>query len=90
MLMLVRLRILPLVNDEDVVPIDSMQALKLMLMAIRDENAGKLDTAGVLEGKAVYLMNNRASINKRSGGTPTIINVDYRTSLGRFLNRGVL
>jgi hypothetical protein len=89
-LMLVRLRVLPLVHDDDVVPIDSMQALKLMMMAIRDENAGKIDTASAFEGKAIYLMNNRASANHLSGGAPVVINVDYRTSLGRALNRGVL
>lgn len=89
-LMLVRLRILPLVNDDDVVPIDSMQALKLMMMAIRDENAGKIDTAAAFEGKAIYLMNNRATANSVTGSSVTIINMDYRTSLGRHLNRGVL
>jgi len=89
-LLLVRLRVLDLLNDDDVVPLDSMQALKLMMMAIRDENAGRLDTAGAYEGKAIDLMDNRTEANTTAGSPPTIINVDHRMSLGRTHNTGMI
>lgn len=90
LLALVRLRHVPLVDASDILPIDSMQALKLMVMALREENAGNLQGAVNLEERAVKVMQNREKARTVSDGTPVIINSEYRTSVGRHLNRGGL
>ncbi len=90
LLALVRLRFAKLVDPEDVVPVPSIPALKLMLMALREENAGNLQGAVAFEAKAKMVLMDRQASGLTRGGTPVIINVDYRTSLGRYLNRGVL
>lgn len=90
LLALVRLRFAHLVEPEDMVPVPSIQALKLMLMALREENTGNLQAAMAYEGKAKMVLMERQASGLTRGGTPVIVNVDYRTSLGRYLNRGVL
>jgi len=85
LLALVRLRFADLTDAEDIVPVPSMQALKLMLMALREENVMNMQGAAAYEGKARDVLEKRqASGLTRSGSPPTIINVDYRTSLGRY------
>ena len=87
-LALVKLRHVPLVDADDILPIDSVQALKLMVMALREENAGNLAGADVYESKALAVMLNREKSWTQSDGVPVIYNSDYRTSLGRKMNRG--
>jgi hypothetical protein len=89
-LALARLRFVPLSDGDDVLPIDNPTALKLMIMAIREENAGNFQGSVSYEAKARLAMQSRESATTVSGGAPTIINVDYRTSLGRYLNRSPL
>lgn len=86
-LALVKMRCVPLVDADDILPIDSLQALKLMVMAIREENAGNLQGSANLEGQAVSVMLKREKSRLQSDGVPAILNVDYRCSLGRHLNR---
>lgn len=87
-LALVRLRFTKLVDPEDELPIDSMQALKLMVMAIREENAGNLQTAVDYTAHARSILSNREKSRTVADGMPTVLNVDYRISLGRALNPG--
>ena len=89
-LALVRLRFVPLVNATDELPIDSIQALKLMVMAIREENAGNLQGALNYSAQAIKVLSDREKSRIMSDGMPTILNVDYRASTGRALNRGGL
>ena len=88
-LALVKLRHVPLVHEDDILPIDSMQALKLMIMALREEDAQNVQGAMVFEEKAKLVMGKREAARTRTDGTPTILNVDYRTSLGRAFRRRV-
>lgn len=83
----VKMRHVPLVDGDDILPIDSLQALKLMVMALKEENAGNVAGAEVFEGKALAVMLNRERSRTASSGPPAIFNSDYRTSLGRKLNR---
>ncbi len=89
-LALVRLRPVPLVDGTDILYIDSMQALKLMVMAITEENKGNLQGALNFESQAVAVMQKRERARLQAAGAPVILNVDYRLSTGRYLNRGGL
>lgn len=55
-LALVKLGYVPLSRDNDVLPIDSVDAIKLMSMAIEEENAKNIMEAEALEVKAVRLL----------------------------------
>lgn len=89
-LALVRMRFATLTEPEDILPIDSMQALKFMVMAIREENMGNLDMAAGLEIKARMVMEARQHANTMSSGTQIVYDVDYRESLGRTMNTSVI
>jgi hypothetical protein len=89
-LALVKMRRVNLSQDTDILPIDSVQALKLMCMAIRQENAGDLQGAVAYAEQAKFIMGDREKARKMTDGTPVIMNRCYRTSLGRHLNRGRL
>ena len=82
------MRHVPLVDGDDILPIDSLQALKLMVMALKEENAGNVAGAEMFEGKALAVMLNRERSRTQSDGVPVIYNTDYRLSLGRKLNKG--
>lgn len=86
----VRMRNVPLVDANDILPIDSLQALKLMVMAISEENKGNLQGALNFESQAVAVMQKRERARLQADGVPVILNVDYRLSTGRHLNRGGL
>jgi len=81
-LALVRLRAVPLVADDDIVPIDSMHALKLMVMAIREENAGNLQGSTNLEMQARRLMQERQTASTMAAGTTVVMDIDFDFSLG--------
>jgi hypothetical protein len=88
-LTLVKLRHIPLIGDDDIVPLDSLQALKLMIMAIREEDSGNIEGSIAFEQKARFVMGNRETARTMTDGTPAMINIDYRTSLGRYQNRRI-
>jgi len=88
MLLQVHIKYQPLVDAGDVLPVDSLQALKLMVMSITEENKMNLPQAQILAQQAVALMSKREEARTLSQGAPTIVNTDYRTSLGRFMNHG--
>jgi hypothetical protein len=55
-LALVKLGYVPLSRDNDILPIDSVDAVKLMSMAIEEENAKNIMESEALEAKAVRLL----------------------------------
>lgn len=87
-LALVRMRRIPLVDPGDILPIDSMQALLLAVRAV-DAEIEKKDFAlsETLMDKALAIMDNREEANIMTKGTPVILDLGYRTSLGRYMNR---
>lgn len=89
-LALLKLRYVPLVADDDVIPTNSMQALKLMVMAISEENKMNLQGAAALESRARAVLTKKEESASTSHGMPTIIDTDYRTSLGQRINRRII
>ena len=85
-LMRVKLRLIPLVADDDILPIESLQAVKLAVMAIESENAKDLAGYSNLMSSAIRAMSKREG-SKVEKGTATVINFDKRFSLGRRMNR---
>lgn len=86
-LALVKMRAVPLGAPTDILPIDSLQALKLMVMAISEENKNNLQLSSALEQQALGVMVRRDASRVRSSGIPEIVNIEHRTSLGRFMDR---
>jgi hypothetical protein len=84
---LARLRALPVSDASDVLLLDSIPAIKLMVIAIREENAGNL------AGASQYLEQARAALGQRQeaagplAGSPHVLDVASTTGLGRHLNR---
>lgn len=90
-LAMVRLRLVPLVSDNDILPIDSIQPLKLMVMAITAENAKDAASATTYMGAAMAALAKREEAKTLTLGTPAILNMDHRLSIGRRINgRGCL
>ena len=75
-----------LVEDDDLVPIDSLPALKNMLIALKYENDGNINQAAAYEGNAVRLLEDVNSHHDGAQGTPVIIDVERRLS-NAVLNR---
>lgn len=71
---------LPLVNDYDVLPISSYQAMLDLVKSIRLSDSNNPDAAEVYMNRAVRLMNEVASIE--SGGTYTPMQVDASNFIG--------
>lgn len=63
---LAKLRHVPLSQDDDVLLIQNLDAIKTMVMAIREENAGNISAALALEERANQQLA-RQMANKRSG-----------------------
>jgi hypothetical protein len=83
----VKMRHVPLSQPTDILPVDSLEAVKLMLMALRQENAGDLGTARAYADDAARVMDKRERSRTMAKGTPQILNTGFRTSLGRHMNR---
>ena len=85
-LAMVKLGHVELHDDDDIVPIDSEAALKLMLIAIKYENDGNLSQAVNYEAKAMQVLQDAISNHSLTQGTPVVI--DFQTKLmgGRTLN----
>ena len=64
--MLCKVRYIPATRDDDVLLIQNPDAIKTMVMAIREENAGNLQVSMMLEEKANAQLA-RQNINQRSG-----------------------
>jgi len=89
-LALVKLRAVVPGDSEAVLPIDSMQALKLMIMSIREENAGNLQVALGFEAQAKRVMDDRQKGSTMTRGTSIIMDFDFDMSLGRTMNTGMI
>ena|GEM_PF-1840619 len=89
-LALLKLRYVPLVDDDDILPIDSLQALKLMIMAISEENKMNLGGSVALAGQAIAVLGKKEESRIMTPGTPVILDSDYRTSLGVRVNRRII
>ncbi len=89
-LALLKLRYVPLVEATDVLPIESMQAVKLMVMSISEENKQNLQGSVALAQLAVSLLSKKEESKHMNMGYPAIVDSDYRTSLGRHLNRNMI
>jgi len=83
----VKLRNITLTEATDILPVDSLQAVKLMLISLRHENAGDLAQASKYADRAESVMQNRERSRTMQNGTPIIMDRQYRTSLGRHVNR---
>jgi len=79
-----------LVSDDDIVPVDSLPALKAMLMSIRDEDAGNLQGAVQHEANARRLMEARETGSTMVRGTQFVMDVDYMGSLGPINSGGMI
>lgn len=89
-LALVRMRYVPLADEDDIVPIDNLQALKMMIIAIREENAGNIQGAVQYEMQAKRLMEERQRAGHMTSGTPFVIDIDYSSSLGKVMTHGLI
>ncbi len=90
-LALVRLRHVPLSDPGDLVPLNSMQALLFAVRSI-DAEVDKKDfaLADTLMDKALTLMDKREETNVMTKGTPVIMDMNYRMSMGRRVNRRMI
>lgn len=86
----VRLRHIPLSDPGDLVPLDSLQALQLAVRAINAEADKDFALADMLMGKATEILSRRESANTQTKGTPVLLDLGYRTSLGRRMNRNMI
>ena len=89
-LALVQLRHVPLSLETDILPINSVQAVKLAVMAISKENAEDVDGAMKLMATAIRVLTKVQEANSLTGGVPQIMDSLKRTSLGHALNRRIL
>lgn len=87
LLLLIKMKYITPEEDDDILPIQNLDALKLMVQALREEDAKNLQLSLVLEEKAKILLNKQLAHKEVSSGTPVILDFDVRTSLGRSLNR---
>jgi len=77
----VQLRHVPLVLDDDILPVNSVQAVKLAVIAIREENSGKLEAAQQAMASALQIVAKRDEANTMTHGTPVIIDSMRRWAL---------
>lgn len=81
---------IPLKRDDDIVPIDSPDAIKFMLMAISQENAGNLPAGNALETQAYRVLEAQHGQAKTSTQHPYVIDADPHLSLaGRLSPRRI-
>lgn len=76
LLALVKMRHVPLVQADDVIPVQPLAAVKLMVQSISREDAGDLGGAEAYKAAAWRLMSERARSREKASGTPVVIDVD--------------
>lgn len=82
-LMLVKLRYVPLTRSTDVIPLDSLDAVKNMVMAIGYEDSRDLQNAMLFEQNAIRLLNNEAGQKDTTVSPPMVLDVTRELS-GRY------
>jgi hypothetical protein len=90
LLLSVQLRHVPLTEDGDILPVNSIQAVKLAVISLREENQGKLNEARDAMSGAVEILAKREEANTLSGGVPVIVDTLRRSSLENKRYRGML
>lgn len=85
-LALVRLRYIRPTAEEDILPIQNLDAIKFMLMALKEEDARAIPQADALEAKAVAMLKEQQSHHKVAAGGPVMIDVERRLGMSR-MNR---
>lgn len=85
-LAMVKLGHVELSEDDDLVPIDNISALKLMLIAIKFENDGDLNKSVAFEANAVRVLEDVNDHHKMAQGTPIIIDFEKKL-MGGVTNR---
>jgi hypothetical protein len=83
LLMLVKMRYVPLTRAADVIPLDSLDAIKNMVMAIGYEDARDLQNAVLFEQNAIRLLNNEAGQKDTTVSPPMVLDVTRELS-GRY------
>ena len=86
----VRLRHIPLADPGDLLPLDSLQALMLAVRSINAEVEKDFALSDTLMGKAMEILSRREESGNQTKGTPTIMDLGHRTSLGRRMNRNMI
>ena len=86
-LLLCKMKAMVLTRDDDILPIQNMNAIKLMLIAIGKENAGDLQTAVAYEANATRLLKEEKEDHEVSSGVPVII--DFESELAMVSSGGV-
>jgi len=79
LLMLVKLKWVKMTHADDILCVQNLDALKQMVIALREENAGKLNDAVMYETNAERLLNAQIKEHEVAGGTPVL--VDWERSL---------
>ena len=74
-LALCKLMAVPLVIDDDILPIQNLDAIKAMTIAIREENSGQLANAQAYEATAVRLLSEQLQDVETSSGTPVVLDM---------------
>ena len=83
----VKLKFLPFVDNYDVIPLDSEQAIRDMMLANRAEEAGNLDQAIQYELMAKKILSECQSSRETGRGMPVMIGSNPATMLGRYTRR---
>lgn len=68
-----KLKVVPFTADDDVLPIQNLDALKSMVMAIKFENDGNMQAKVVYEANAVALLDEQQGDHDKNAGMPVII-----------------
>lgn len=82
-LCLIKLRFVPMIRDTDTLLIQNLSALKLMAMAIREENDRQWQSAEITEQKAVRLLNEQ-HLSKQ--GNEINLQIEFEHGLGQIKN----
>ena len=78
----VRLRVLPLVNDWDQIPFDSLLPIQYMLQSMWAMNSGEVKTADDYRQRAIASLVTREDTQLERSGV-VVLNSDYEGSLGQ-------
>ena len=78
----IKVRFTPLVADTDIIPFDTLHAVKLMLQSISYENAGNIQSSVAYRNEAVTELANVQASKEVSHGMPHLINFDLTGSIG--------
>lgn len=83
----VKLKFLPFIDNYDVVPLDSEQAVRDMMLAVRAEESGDLQQALQYEQMAKKILAECQSSRETGRGMPVMIGSNPATMLGRYARR---